>query len=119
MKLRRLGQQEGFTLIETLVASAVAAMAIAAAASSVAAAHRLDGASRFYREAFRAASTLHAWQAGAVELAEPTAPALPPMTREEQVIAASPVRNAPGWTHYRIEDPATGRHISTVITGLW
>jgi len=99
----------GFSLIEVIVAAAIAFMIIAAAASAMITAEKSNRAGGFYRDAVREAQQLHAGTYGI------SFPGRSPAFRINESRKKSEDPGKPGWMMYEVADPSTGRSITTCV----
>ncbi|HMO50966.1 MAG TPA: prepilin-type N-terminal cleavage/methylation domain-containing protein [Kiritimatiellia bacterium] len=107
--------RSGFTLVEAIVSMAVVAMTVAAAASTVLVARRLEVATDFYRQAARAAEQRYTETLlGVVDEDAPRGGG-GFLTWEEETLAPNPTRNDPGWVLYRIRSSDDRRTASFAV----
>lgn len=101
--------RQGFSLIEVLIASAIAAMIITTAATSIISSEKTARADAFYRGALLSAQHLHARRSG-IDVPE-----------RISNLAVKPAKSGgdekgrQGWLVYEISDASGGRRMTTCM----
>jgi prepilin-type N-terminal cleavage/methylation domain-containing protein len=112
--VRICNPEAGFSLVEVIVATAVTAMAIAAATTSILASQKVQAASSFYREALFLAETTHVNHYGSSE-ENGRAVTGKAMTVEEEVITSDEAERIPIWNMFTVRDKESGRRMTFSI----
>lgn len=104
----------GFTLIEVIVAVAVAAMTIAACSSAILVSRKIEAASIFYRSAYMAAGAVQASDYG-IDVSDAERDTKSGVEIEKEAITSDPAGRIPAWTLYTLRSPEADRRISLAI----
>jgi len=112
--VRIYNHEAGFSLVEVIVATAVTAMAIAAATTSILASQKVQTASSFYRQSLYIAETTHVTNFGQLE--ENDRPATSNATTiEEEIITSDEAERIPIWNMFTVRDRESGRRMTFSI----